>query len=89
MAIVGALARIDVRSAGDVLRALAGLEGVSPLDVDQPEKIGVLIEAETLDDAYETLRTRIEGTEGVLGAWPVYVHLEDEAEPASSDSMRI
>jgi len=81
MAVVGAFARIDVSDPQAVHRRLAAVDGVSLFDLDPPGKVGLVIEADDLDDAHEKLRTDIERVDGVLGVWPVYAHLEpDEAQ---------
>lgn len=78
MAIVGAFARIDSDLASSCESALQELGGVSTFDVEDPDKLGVLVEAESLNDAHSTITTTIRNTPGVLGVWPVYVNIEDE-----------
>jgi len=80
MAVIGAFVRIDVESAVAVRRKLSEMDGVSPFDLDEPDKIGLVIEAVDLDEAHAKLGGDIKGLEGVFGAWPVYVNFEpDEA----------
>jgi len=78
MVIVGALVRIETGSGDGVRHRLAAIPGVTPFSVDDPTRIGLVIEAESLDHAYRLLHDEIPEVEGVLGAWPVYVHFEEE-----------
>ncbi len=80
MAVVGAYARIDLSEEALVPARLEALEGVSTFALGEPGKIGVLIEAESLDEAHARLEDEIEKLEGVLGVFPVYVHAEPEEE---------
>lgn len=78
MAVVGAYARIDRSEEALVPARLEALEGVSTFNLDEPGKLGVLIEAESLDAAHALLLQSIEKLEGVLGVFPVYAHAEPE-----------
>ena len=79
MAIVGAFARIDADHASSCQSALEELDGVSTFDIEDPDKLGVLVEAESLNEAHSTITKAIRTTPGVLGVWPVYVNTEDES----------
>ena len=78
MAIVGAFARVDQDCTASCRSALEELNGVSTFDIEDPDKVGVLVEAESLNEAHSTITTTIRTTPGVLGVWPVYVNTEDE-----------
>ncbi len=80
MAVVGAYARIDLSEEALVPGRLEALEGVSTFKLDEPGKIGLLIEAESLDEARSRLEDEIEKLDGVLGVFPVYAHAEPEQE---------
>ncbi len=78
MAVVGAFARIDLSSPQAVRERLAAVSGVTVFDLGEAGKIGLVIEADDLDEAHRKLRVEIEEIEGVLGVWPVYAHMEPE-----------
>ncbi len=78
MAIVGAFARVDQESITSCRSALEELNGVSTFDIEDPDKVGILVEAESLNEAHSTITKTIRTTPGVLGVWPVYVNTEDE-----------
>ena len=82
MAVVGAYARIDVSDPQAVRTRLAALSGVTLFDLGDPGKVGVLIEADSIDDAHRTLCAEVEKVEGVWGVWPVYAHMEPESADA-------
>ena len=77
MPIVSAFARIETDEIDAIRRRLEALDGVTPFDLEEFGKIGVLIEAADLDTAHNTLNETVKETEGVLGVWPVYVNVED------------
>ncbi len=103
--IIGALAIVEVALAEAVQDRLRALAGVTPFPVDDPAstsatlstRLGVLIEAPTLDDGYHLLRHNIETIEGVLAIWPVYAHfgteintrLTEQDPPSSSEFPRV
>ncbi len=78
MAIVGAFARVDLDHATACRDALDELGGVSTFGIDDSDKLGILVEAKSLNDAHHTITKTIRSTPGVLGVWPVYVNTEDE-----------
>ena len=78
MAIVGAFARIDSEYSQHCQDDLNHLDGVSTFDIHDEDKLGILIEADSLDDAHAAITKTIRSTPGVLGVWPVYVNTEDE-----------
>lgn len=78
MAIVGALARVEQKDAADSIRRIRAIEGVTTFSVDDPDRIGLIIESECLDEAHRIVTQEIPSVQGVLGAWPVYANTEDE-----------
>ncbi len=80
MAIVGAFARVDTDTTALCRAELEQLAGVSTFDINDADKVGVLIEADSLNEAHDTITKTIRSTPGVLGVWPVYVNTEDEQE---------
>lgn len=77
--IIGALASVEVALAEAVQQSMAALAGVTPFPVGDPTRLGLLIEATTVDDGYRLLRHEIEKIEGVVAIWPVYAHFGTEA----------
>ena len=88
MAVVGAYARIDLAEEALVPGRLEALEGVSTFSLEEPGKIGVLVEAESLDEAHARLADEIEKLDGILGVFPVYAHAEPEREEGTNDPPR-
>jgi len=82
MAVVGAFARVDISNVEAVRQRLADVPGVTPFDLGEVGKIGLVIEAADLDAANEMLRVEIREIEGVLGVWPVYAHMEPDVSDA-------
>jgi len=78
MAVVGAFARVDLTNPEAVRERLAAVRGVTPFDLGEVGKIGLVIEADDLDAANEMLRVEIKEIDGILGVWPVYAHMESE-----------
>lgn len=78
MAIVGAFAHIEPEANDTLESDLAALDGVSAFALDDPGKIGLLIEAESLDAAHRTVQRTIRNVEGVLGVFPVYANAETD-----------
>jgi nitrate reductase NapAB chaperone NapD len=82
MAIVGAYARIDPDDVPAVRGRIESLPGISIFDLDEPAKVGIIIESDDVDAAHEKLTRHVRGVEGVWGVWPVYVHFENDLEGA-------
>lgn len=80
MAIVSAFARIKSDIGSECRGHLNSLYGVSTFEIDDPDKLGLLIETKSLDAAHSMITNDIRTTPGVLGVWPVYVNTEDEQE---------
>ncbi len=75
---VGVLARIEMGRRDEIYKYLSGIERVEPFDAGNEEQIGVLVEADSIDEAHRTITQEVAQTKGVLCAWPVYVHFGDE-----------
>ncbi|MGV6814614.1 MAG: chaperone NapD [Phycisphaerales bacterium] len=80
MAIVGAFARVDTAKTESCKEAINMLAGVSTFELDDPHKVGILVESGSLNEAHDTIAKTIRSIQGVLGVWPVYVNTEDEQE---------
>ncbi len=78
MAIVGAFAHIESEANDALERDLGALDGVSAFALDDPGKIGLLIEAESLKAAHHTVQRTIRNVDGVLGVFPVYANAETD-----------
>ena len=79
MPVVGAWARIEADDHEQVRDSLDGLSGVETFDLGDREKVGITIEGDDLDTVHGILTAQVPAVPGVLCAWPVSVHLEDEA----------
>jgi hypothetical protein len=73
MVVVGAFARIEPGTQAKVIERLEKIDGVSTFDLDDPGKVGLLIEAENADIAHARLTKEIRSIEDVWGTWPVYM----------------
>jgi nitrate reductase NapAB chaperone NapD len=78
MVMVGAFARIEPGSAGTVIRRLERIAGVETFELDDPDKVGILIEADDMDRAHAMLTRDIRNIGGVWGVWPVYAHDDED-----------
>jgi len=78
MALVGVLVSVHPQDAGDVTTRLEAISGVSTFSVDVEGRIGVMIDADTIDTAHALLTREVSPTTGVLTAWPVHVELEPD-----------
>ncbi len=76
MTIVGALVRVDATQYNAAWQALACLPGVTPFALDDATRLGLVIEAERLDDAYRLLSQDVRAAPGVLMAYPTYMQFE-------------
>jgi nitrate reductase NapAB chaperone NapD len=77
--IIGGYARVDSGRREGAVRRLSQLRGVSTFDLDEPGKLGVLIEASSIDEAHAILTEDVSATPGVLACWPVFLHEEPDA----------
>lgn len=76
--LVGILARVDEESNPALRTELEQMPGISTFEVGQEGKLGILLRAESTDQAHQRLRHEIEGANGILAAWPVYTHFGEE-----------
>ncbi len=72
--LLGVLTRINRSGRKKIEQQLVASPGVSVFDVDDEQRLGVLIEGETMASAEACLREHVMQTEGVLAAWPVFMH---------------
>jgi hypothetical protein len=87
--VLGVLARIDGRSREPIESNLCAHAGVSVFSVGDEQRLGILIEGDSLASARACLHDQVESTPGVLAAWPVFVQDESEELGASrSESVR-
>ena len=86
MPVVGAFARVETDDFEAVRRRLSDLEGIETFDLGQPGKVGLIIEGDDLDTVHAILTRSVRSVDGVLGAWPVSVHLDDELQDDGSDA---
>lgn len=75
-ATVGAFLRIDPRREPEVRRGLGAIPGTEPFALDEPGKLGVVIEAVDLATAQALVTGAIRAVPGVLAAFPVYANVE-------------
>lgn len=76
--LVGILARVDESSNPELRKDLEQMPGISTFEVGQDGKLGILLRAESTDQAHHRLRHEIEEANGILAAWPVYTHFGEE-----------
>jgi len=81
--IVGALVRTFEEKSKTVQEALTQMEGVSVYSFDDPCKIGLVIEAESLDAVYHLIEDKVKALSGVMVVSPVYAHFEELAQARS------
>lgn len=78
MAIVGALARVDASVLAESIAEIEKIGGVTTSSLDDPDRIGLTIEKDSVDNAHRLMTEQIAAVRGVLGAWPVFASTEDE-----------
>ncbi len=78
LAVVGAFARIEPGASVKVRQRLNQIPGVETFDLDDQDRVGILIETKDAAGAEEILEGPIKATPGVWGAWPVSVELEED-----------
>ena len=86
MPVVGAFARIEANDADEIRRKLSNLDGIETFDLGQTGKVGLIIEGGDLDTVHAILTRNVRSVDGVLGAWPISVHLDDEVQDDGSDA---
>jgi nitrate reductase NapAB chaperone NapD len=80
MSLIGILARVDAAHRTQACEELARLPGVSLFSVHEEERIGILVERESLAESHAALKDEVETIPGILGAWPVFSYSGDEGE---------
>lgn len=86
MVTIGVLVRAELDSIDEVQGRLAALDGVTTIELEDRDSIGLVICGETLDDAHKKLCEDVQRTTGVLAAWPLHVQLENTPQdPKSQD----
>ena len=75
MAVLGVLARVRASQYDAVYRRLSDVDGVTPFSVGEAQRVGILVEAESLSLSHHLLTEHIETMPGVLGVWPVFSHV--------------
>ena len=78
MALLGVLARLDTAQQSQIVQRLELIDGVSTFSVEEAERIGILVEQNTLDAAHAVLVDRVKTDPGILGVWPVFAHGDEE-----------
>ena len=86
MALLGVLARVEVADRLQTTQQLEQIDGVSTFSVDEEERMGILIEASSVNSAHELLTTEVNRMSGILGTWPVFSHFDDVE--SSHDDVR-
>jgi hypothetical protein len=81
--VLGVLARIDGRSREPIEANLRAYAGVSVFSVGDEQRLGILIEGESLAEAQACLHDQVELTPGILAAWPVFAQDESEEQGVS------
>ncbi|MEW5956869.1 MAG: hypothetical protein AB1801_04030 [Chloroflexota bacterium] len=72
--ISSALANVDIAMSPTVEANLALLPGVAAIPLPDRSSVGLLIETDTLDEAYNLLHHQIPGLAGVISVRPVYAY---------------
>jgi len=86
---IGAYARVDEEEAVAVRRRLNALAGVETFELDEPGKVGLLIEALDLERANSMIKGDIRETAGVLGVWPVYADFDDQTASPTGETTTV
>ena len=80
MVVLGVLARVDAPQHERVCGALGQLPGVSTFSVGETQRVGILVERETIEEAHAALSSEVGQVPGVMAAWPVFSHIETLSE---------
>ena len=76
MTVIGALVRLKETQHNAARQRLEQLPGVTPFDLGDASRLGLVIECDRLDDAYRLLDKDIRGAPGVLCVYPAYAEFE-------------
>ncbi len=83
MALIGVLARVDVARRSHVSEEIGHIRGVSLFSVAEEERIGILVERDSLSEVHAALKDEVEAVPGILGAWPVFSYAGEYADEGS------
>lgn len=89
MPIIGALARLEIDDFDCVCTRLEALSGVSTFEVLEEGAVGLLIEADSLRKAHDLIAHELPQVPGVMGAWPIYIGLDEEGSTADSTVLPV
>jgi len=91
MAVLGVLVRIERSDRESIVSRLGDVDGANLVSLEEDGRVGLLIEADTMDEARRILASNVDAADGVLATWPVFAHYEDEmnerAHETPSDSL--
>ena len=76
--VLGVLLRVDPVRLNAIAARLERMPAVTPFSVGEAERIGVLVEAESIGEAHKRLQSEIETIPDVWGAWPVFCHCDQQ-----------
>lgn len=82
--VMGAFVRVDDARTTAACDGLRALPGVTVFALDAAGKVGLLVEAGSLEEAHLQLTRDVAATDGVLGVWPVSVELDDPSPESAS-----
>ena len=77
MTVIGAMVRVEKAQHGATWQCLARLPGVTLFEFDDATRLGLVIESDSLDDAYRLLNEDIRDAPGVLSVYPAYAQFEN------------
>ncbi len=72
MATVGFLARFDLDLCEQIRLAIEAMSGVKMTEMSDPQSVSIWVDAETVDQAYATVRDDIESLDGLHDLRPIY-----------------
>lgn len=83
LVMIGALAHIDLAKREALRAHLDALEGIETFDVSGCERIGVLVEGRSIEEAHARLQSLVAAADGVLGVWPISLETDGTMEGAA------
>jgi nitrate reductase NapAB chaperone NapD len=87
--VLGAIVRLELNSREAAIRLLNELPGVSTFSLNELGRVGLVLEAESIDAAHLKLRSQVQSVPGVLVAWPVFVECEETDPCQGSGQQRL
>lgn len=88
VATLGVLVRLHVPDRAAILDRLVQIDGVTSFSVEEDERVGLVIEGATLEEARGILSTEVDRLPGVLGTWPVFAHCDPEEGAARESAVQ-